>query len=73
MNVEGVLLDNVGAVQVGLGNNAKKLIVSGMVKNIDSGSVCVVWYERFGDDIDWYKCGWGEIECADYGCLCEGV
>ncbi len=57
VNVEAVLLDDVGVPWFESGMNLKKLILADMAKRVGSDSISVVWYKLFGEDIDVFKYG----------------
>ena len=60
VDIEAVLLDDVGVTRLESGKNFKKLILADMAKSAGSDSVSVVCYKLFGEDIDAFKCGTGE-------------
>ena len=59
VNVEAVLLDDVGVTRFELGKNLKKLILADMAKRVGSDLISIVWYKLFGEDIDAFKYGTG--------------
>ena len=56
MNVEAVLLGNVGVTWFESGMNLKKLILVDMAKRVGSDLISVVLYKLFGEDTDAFKC-----------------